>query len=131
MKNILSFIIFGMLVCTCKPSSGNVDGEGLIMGEIIEVSIDRAKEMLEMTDNLVVLDVRSDYELEEGYLPSSINIDYRSSSFRDLLSDLDKEKPYLVYCQTSIRSTKAARIMHEMGFREIYNMKGGYRDWTK
>ena len=53
----------------------------------------------------------------------SINIDFRNKSFIEKVSKLDKEKPYLVYCQSGNRSQKASIIMEYLGFKKIYHYK--------
>ncbi|VAV83833.1 hypothetical protein MNBD_BACTEROID02-1730, partial [hydrothermal vent metagenome] len=36
-----------------------------------------------------------------------------------------------LYCRSGGRSRKAAKILAEMGFKEIYDLKGGYMAWEK
>jgi rhodanese-related sulfurtransferase len=80
---------------------------------------------------LVILDVRSAEEYCSGHIPGAINIDYRSPSFEDQLSRLDRDKAHLVYCRTGVRSQKALPIMKRMGFSEIYNLTRGIADWQR
>ncbi len=77
-----------------------------------------------------LLDVRTPQEYKEGHLNNSLNIDYKSSDFREKIKSLDKTKPVFVYCLAGSRSAAAAEILHENGFKEIYDMKGGYLKWT-
>jgi rhodanese-related sulfurtransferase len=80
---------------------------------------------------LVILDVRSAEEYCSGHIPGAINIDYRSPSFEDQLSGLDRNKAHLVYCRTGVRSQKALPIMKRLGFSEIYNLTRGIVDWQR
>lgn len=79
----------------------------------------------------VVLDVRTPEEFQEGHLPEAHNIDYKGDIFKGSLEQLDKNKPYYVYCKSGVRSRKAAEIMQEMGFTQVYNMEGGIDAWKK
>ena len=86
--------------------------------------------------NFAILDVRTPEEFEEGYIENAINIDYYmdertnyTESFREELDKLDKEKTYLVYCLVDIRSRTALEIMEHLGFREVYDMSGGFVQW--
>ena len=79
--------------------------------------------------NLVILDVRTPQEFAEGHLPGAVNIDFLHSSFKDRISQLGKKKKYLVYCRSGHRSTQAADIMHQLGFKQVTNMTGGIMQW--
>lgn len=81
--------------------------------------------------NTVILDVRTPGETANGVIEGAIELDYRSPNFKDEVAKLDKDKTYLVYCASGGRSGKACSAMQGMGFREVYNLKGGYRAWTE
>ena len=79
---------------------------------------------------VVVLDVRTTQEFNEGHLPNAVQIDVMDSvAFVQQISQLKKGKTYLVYCKSGRRSTKAATIMEQQGFRHIWNMEGGITAW--
>lgn len=80
--------------------------------------------------NAVVLDVRTEEEIEEGIIPNSINIDiYKGQEFIDALEKLDKSKNYYVYCRSGNRSGQACAIMKSIGFKNAYNLEGGFMNW--
>ena len=37
----------------------------------------------------------------------------------------NKTRKVLVYCQSGIRSARAVEIMEELGYTQVYNLKGG------
>jgi rhodanese-related sulfurtransferase len=79
---------------------------------------------------VVVLDVRTTQEFNEGHLPNAIHIDVMDSvAFVQQAGKLKKGKTYLVYCKSGRRSAKAAAIMEQQGFRHIWNMEGGITAW--
>jgi rhodanese-related sulfurtransferase len=80
---------------------------------------------------LVILDVRTAGEYSSGHIASAINIDYRSPSFEDQLSMLDRDVAILLYCRMGVRSLKALQIMKGMGFSEIYNLTEGLVGWKR
>ena len=85
---------------------------------------------LENDDNAVVLDVRTDAEVEDGIIPKAIHIDiYRGQEFIDEIEALDKSKNYYVYCRSGNRSGKACQIMQQLGFENTYNLLGGMLEW--
>ena len=46
---------------------------------------------------------------------------------RQRLSELDKSRPVMLNCGVGERSYKAARILMQSGFPEVYSLAGGYR----
>ena len=78
-----------------------------------------------------MLDVRTAGELESGYIPNAVNIDFYSNSFEDKLKELDKTKPVFVYCAAGGRSGKAMQMMASMNFAEVYNLSGGFPTWEE
>ena len=84
-----------------------------------------------MNQQVTLVDLRTDIEFDRGTIGESINIDFRGKDFLEKISKLDKDKPYLVYCASGNRSTKASLIMEHLGFKKIYHYKSGYNDWSK
>lgn len=82
-------------------------------------------------DNTVLLDVRTPAETAGGVITGALELDYRSPDFATEIAALDKDKTYLVYCASGGRSSKAGRLMKNAGFREVYNLEGGYRAWRE
>lgn len=76
-----------------------------------------------------IIDVRTPEEFASGALPAAKNFNINSSDFEQNLESLDKSKPVLVYCLSGGRSGKAAEIMANKGFKEVYNMEGGMVRW--
>lgn len=82
------------------------------------------------TENAAILDVRTEEEVANGYIPEAINIDiYKGQGFIYQVEELDKEKTYFVYCLAGSRSAKACGIMKQLGFENVYNLVGGISQW--
>lgn len=79
---------------------------------------------------VVILDVRTPGEFAEGYIEGAQNIDFQSGNFENEIAVLDKNVTYAVYCRSGNRSGQAAKIMHDAGFHDVYNLDGGVIDWT-
>ncbi len=88
------------------------------------------EDQLEKDENAFILDVRTPEELEEGYIPNAINIDfYLGQDFLNEVQKLDKGKNYYVYCRSGNRSGQACAIMNSVGFKNAYNLEGGFMNW--
>ena len=80
-------------------------------------------------EDAVILDVRSPSEKSEGVISGYQQINF-FGDFADRLSDLDKEKTYLVYCRSGNRSGSACGLMANKGFAKLYNLMGGINAWN-
>ncbi len=77
-----------------------------------------------------LVDVRTPGEFNRGYIEGAKNINI-ADNFAENIQKLDKNKPVYVYCAVGGRSSQAMRMMHQMGFKEVYNLMGGYNAWAK
>ncbi len=77
----------------------------------------------------VFLDVREPHELEaDGFIPNSIHIPLGELEQR--ASELEPEKPVIVYCASGMRSMDAGCALLEKGFKDVSNLNGGIMAWT-
>jgi phage shock protein E len=81
------------------------------------------------TKDAQLLDVRTPEEVAEGSLEGAQNINFYDADFKDKLSKLDKNKAVFVYCRSGGRSGKCAQMCKDMGFKEVYDMKGGWSSY--
>ena len=87
------------------------------------------RKKLSVTTDKLILDVRTPKEISKGYLKGAVFMDFYDSSFKQQVETIDKNKPVFVYCAIGGRSWDAARIMTDMGFKEVYDLKGGIIVW--
>lgn len=88
------------------------------------------KKKLEGNANAKVLDVRKPVEWAEGIIPDAITIDIMDiDKFTEEIKQLDKSKPYFIYCRSGARSYQACLILDQIGFDETYNLEGGILEW--
>ncbi|MCE3295731.1 MAG: uncharacterized protein K0R65_1445 [Crocinitomicaceae bacterium] len=81
--------------------------------------------------DIQLVDVRTNKEFEAGHIGDAQNINYFAAGFKEQINKLDKEKPVYVYCQGGGRSGAAAKMLVEMGFKEVFDLEGGYDDWKE
>ena len=85
---------------------------------------------LENDVNAIIIDVRTQEEVNEGYIPNAIHLDiHKGQEFIDALKKLDTDKTYFVYCRSGARSGQACSIMNQLGFDKAYNLMGGFSNW--
>lgn len=96
-----------------------------------ETRLITASEMNEIlrTEGVQLIDVRTESEYKEGHIVNAQNIDFRSPTFDDDITKLDKEKPVIVYCQSGGRSAMCAEKLKEAGFEKVFDLEGGISKW--
>ncbi|MFC3886260.1 rhodanese-like domain-containing protein [Bacillus songklensis] len=73
-----------------------------------------------------VVDVREVEEVKAGKIPHAIHIPLGLLEFK--MQDLDKSKEYIMVCRSGGRSSRAAKLLENHGYKVI-NMTGGMLDW--
>jgi len=92
-----------------------------------DVTIERARELIENRPDMVILDVRTEGEFEDGHLGGAINIPVDDLEQR--IGELDDKDEILVYCRIGNRSTRAIGILRDNDFTKLYHMVDGMEGW--
>lgn len=77
----------------------------------------------ELEKGAVLLDVRTESELEAGRFPNALNIPL--NDLRDRMDELDKEQEYIISCRSGQRSYIGERLLKQSGFK-VKNLDGAY-----
>jgi phage shock protein E len=96
-----------------------------------DLSASEFKSKLETTQQEVLLDLRTPDEISKGVIPGSVNLDYFKKDFENQIAKLDHNKTYFLYCAVGGRSGETLELMKKLGFREVYNLSGGFTAWKK
>ncbi|MFA7229033.1 MAG: rhodanese-like domain-containing protein [Melioribacteraceae bacterium] len=97
--------------------------------ENFDIDSKKFEQMID-ADESVILDVRTSEEFSAERIPNAILIDIYQSDFASRIDKLDRAKKYLVYCRSGHRSHTACKLMIQMGFNEVYNLKDGIIRWN-
>lgn len=95
------------------------------------VNPSEAAKLIEENPDYIVLDVRTPIEFKHSNIENAVNINYYSFSFKKQIAKLDKDKTYIVHCQTGVRSGKTMPIMLRAGFKNLIHMDGGMKGWKQ
>lgn len=93
-------------------------------------------EFLAMKDgeDVVVLDVRSNYEHNMGRFKNAVTLDIENfREFPEKISELAKykNKKILTYCTGGIKCEKASALLLKEGFADVYQLHGGIIKYGK
>lgn len=82
-------------------------------------------------NNIVVLDVRSVEEYEDGHVAGAINTSH--DTVADNLNKLSqyKDNTVVVYCRSGRRAAFAENILAENGFKNLRHLTGDMNGWLK
>ena len=86
------------------------------------------KEMLDKREDIVLVDMRNDYEAKIGKFKNSIVLPMKNfREFPEAVKEIEhlKEKRIVVYCTGGIRCEKASAYLNEIGFKDVSQIKGG------
>ena len=81
-------------------------------------------DIIKNNSNVILLDVRSVQEFNEGHLNGAINIPLSELKTKSNII-LNKNDLIICYCQVGERSKKAVNILNKLGFSNVYTLEGG------
>ena len=91
----------------------------------------QTEKLLNSDKDVLIIDVRSEYEYEKGHLLNAINLPYDDDDFKSELNEIIdyKGKTVLVYCRSGNRSEKAAVKLVDNGFKNVKNVTDGVDEY--
>ncbi len=117
MRLTIVFLALLLAGCTAQPV-------------VHDLSPAEAAALIKQNDELFVLNVHTPYEGElEG--TDEIIQDWENIAAHTDQLPADKNQPILVYCRSDRMSTSAAEQLKQLGYKEIYNLKGGMRAYNE
>lgn len=75
-----------------------------------------------------LIDVREPNEFENGHILGARNIPL--SQMKTRMKELRPDKPVYLYCQSGMRSARAAQFLHRKGYKDLSHLQGGFKKWT-
>lgn len=75
-----------------------------------------------------LIDVREPNEFDAGHILGARNIPV--TQMKNRTTEIRQDLPVYLYCQTAKRSNRAAIMLYKRGYKQVYQLKGGYRKWT-
>lgn len=134
MNKLLLLFVLTLNFASCQLPAGKTIKDADTVSKENQISaLLEPKEFLakfKATKDAQLVDVRTPEEVAEGAIEGAQNINFYDADFKDKLSKLDKNKAIFVYCRSGGRSGKCAQICKEIGFKEVYDMKGGWLSYS-
>ena len=119
-------VLFSLLFFSCSESSEIKTNS--LPAQVLDVENSQLIKLLQEKPG-VILDVRTTEEFSSGYIENASFINFYDDDFLEKASWIKKGQPIYVYCHAGGRSSKAAMKLISLGFKEVYNLVGGYSKW--
>lgn len=136
-KYILLSVAAAMILTGCSTGGASSSGSSSVSasqtssqsGGYQTITPAAAKARIDAKEDLVILDVRTGEEYDEGHIAGSKLLPYDAITAAIAAKALpDKSKPVLVYCRSGRRSAIAAQSLIDLGYTAVFDL-GGIQSW--
>jgi len=83
------------------------------------------------TNSVVIVDVRTPEEFQQGHVPNAINVPLSDIIDDPAILSTSKEKAIVLYCRSGYRAGKAAEALQKEGHQNLRHLKGDMQAWLK
>ena len=121
MKRLTCCFVLVLFSFSCKKNTSTeitIVDKGFLKEEVIGKDVQ-------------LVDVRTQEEYESGHIDDAINFNIiNNETFLEQIESLNRDEPVYLYCKMGGRSNRAAQLLKDRGFTEIYDYSAGYNDWV-
>ncbi|MGC6174004.1 FAD-dependent oxidoreductase [Lacrimispora sp. 38-1] len=93
------------------------------------ISSEELKELIKSEKNYQLIDARAVSQYEQDHIETAVNVPH--AKLRDSLDKFDKEAITVTYCNKGVTGNAAQNILLNHGFKEVYNLSGGHKNYIK
>ncbi|PKI17999.1 rhodanese-like domain-containing protein [Colwellia sp. 12G3] len=95
-----------------------------------DISQSQLQQLMKNDSQVVVLDVRTVEEFEEGHIANAVNIPHKELEAR--LAELSgaKNTQVVIYCRSGRRAEVAKQVLVKNGFNQLDHLSGDFNEWT-
>jgi adenylyltransferase/sulfurtransferase len=112
----------------CEARGAEVDSA------VVEIEPAELERMIKAKPDLLLLDVREDWERELSRIDPSSHCPLGKFSRPEgpsLPADFHPGREVAVYCKAGVRSMMVCRALEAMGYERLYNLSGGMMRWSE
>lgn len=122
MKKLLLIFLLSITLVSCAEATTYEQNDPIL------ISATTGKTMMDENTDIILIDVRTPSEFDEGHIEGAIllPLDTLSSNAEKVLKD--KRAIIIVYCRSGNRSATAVDLLYDLGYANLYDM-GGIINW--
>ncbi|MFK7808090.1 MAG: rhodanese-like domain-containing protein [Saprospiraceae bacterium] len=137
MKNtfslLFSFLLVATIGCAQKPATDasctNPDFDKKVR-KLLDLTVTPiTPEELKKMDDILLLDIREKEEYDVSHIEGAEYMGYEEYD-GNLLRDVPKDTPIVVYCSIGYRSEKVGEKIQKLGYTNVYNLYGSIFEWV-
>lgn len=139
---LLSPFKLALLLAVCGIGGAGFDrmargteNKGEARPTVTNLKAEEAVQLVGKEKTLIIVDVRTPEEFQEGHLTRARNVDFNGIDFSGSLAHnlraFERGSPVLVYCRSGRRSTASLKVFKNLGIRQIYHLDGGIKAWSE
>ncbi len=98
---------------------------------IREVKQDELRQWIDQGKDMILIDVREANDHAHSRIENSTNIPRGVLELEIGDTAPDKNRTVVAYCGGGGRSAMAADVLQQMGYRDVYSLQGGYKQWKE
>ena len=98
---------------------------------IPEVTVEEVRARQRDGTPMSLVDVRDPDEYREGAIDGATAVSRGFLEFKVPEAFPDPDAPLVLYCLSGVRSIMAAKVLHDLGYRNVASMAGGIRRWKE
>lgn len=135
-RNIILSLVFSLFIVgfslyatKCHGEFCGQEASVIRSNEIVNIEKMNSEDVVKraLSGEIILVDVREEYEWDTGHIEGAKNIPLSILS-EDTLSTDDKNKEIFVYCRSGARAENAKNFLNGLGYKNVTNL-GGVIDW--
>jgi rhodanese-related sulfurtransferase len=128
---VLLLVVMALVACGAQPAAPAPAADLAAVETLnLPVELDPATvEQIRNRDDVILIDVREDFEYAEGHIPGATLIPLKQ--IPDRLAEIPTDKTVVAVCRSGNRSGQATDFLREQGFDNVHNMQGGMNAWSQ
>ena len=123
---LILFSFIALLLAACGGAATEAPASIDINNLPLAVDVQTVAEIKDM-DNVLVLDVREQFEYDEKHIPGVTLIPM--SELETRLTEIPTDQNVIVTCRSGNRSGQVADYLRQIGYDNVHNMEGGILAW--
>jgi NADPH-dependent 2,4-dienoyl-CoA reductase/sulfur reductase-like enzyme/rhodanese-related sulfurtransferase len=93
------------------------------------ITAEKLNELMKSGKEYVLIDARAESQYEKDHIETAQNIPH--AKLRNALKELDRDVIAITYCNKGVTGNAAQNILLNNGFKEVYNLSGGHKQYNK
>jgi rhodanese-related sulfurtransferase len=101
-----------------------------VSSRITEITVEDLNNKMGTDHQFILIDVRTEKEYLAGHIEKAIWIPRGFLEFKIQKVTSEPQSELILYCRAGSRSALSTETLIEMGFENVLNLQGGFKEWV-